>query len=155
MRSSVGLKLPFLVLALASLNMLAAEKPISRADLPAPVQRAADEQAKGATVRGYSKDIEKEKVEYEVQAVVNGHSMDITIEPDGTLIEIEEQVSIDALSPKVRSGLIAKAAMGKITKVESLTKHGKIVTYEAQVLTAGKRSEVQVGPDGRDLSHEE
>ena len=155
MRSSPGLRLSFLVLAIASLNMLAAEKPISRADLPARVQKAVDQQAKGATVRGYSKEIENGKVEYEVQVVVNGHSKDITIAGDGTLIEIEEQVSIDALSPKVRSGLIAKAAMGKITKVESLTKHGKIVAYEAQTLTAGKKSEVQVGPDGKDLSHEE
>jgi hypothetical protein len=154
-RTSRELNLPFLVLALASLNMFAADKRISRADLPVQVQKAADEQTKGATVRGYSKEIENGKVEYEVQVVVNGHSKDITIAPDGTLIEIEEQASIEALSPQVRSGLIAKAAMGKITKVESLTKHGKIIAYEAQVLTAGKRSEVQVGPDGKDLSHEE
>ncbi len=155
MRVSLGLQLPLLALALSSLNMLAAEKRISKADLPAPVQKTADEQTKGATVRGYSKDIESGKVEYEVEAILNGHSKDITIAPDGTLIEIEEQVSIDALSPNVRSGLRAKAANGKITKVESLTKHGKIVAYEAQVLTAGKRSDVQVGPDGKGLSHEE
>src|SRR5258708_10984913 len=120
MRVSLGLQLPILALAFASLNMLAAEKRISRADLPAPVRKTADEQAKGATARGYSKDIEDGKVEYEVQAVVNGQNKDITIAPDGNLIEIEEQVSIDALSSKVRSGLIAKAANGKITKVESL-----------------------------------
>ena len=125
MRASFGLTLPLLALALTSLNMLAADKRISRADLPAPVQKAADEQAKGDTVRGYSKEIENGKVQYELQVVVNGHSKDITIAPDGSLIEIEEQVSIDALSPKVRSGLIAKAAKGQITKVESLTKQGK------------------------------
>jgi uncharacterized membrane protein YkoI len=153
MRASLGLQLP--LLALASLNMLAAERRISKADLPAPVQKTADEQAKGATVRGYSKDIENGRVEYEVQTIISGHSKDLTIAPDGTLLEIEEQVNIDALSLKVRSGLIAKAANGKITKVESLTKHGKIVAYEAQVLTAGKRPEVQVGPDGKGLSHEE
>src|SRR5258707_18031 len=103
MRASLGLQLP--LLALASLNMLAAEKRIAKVDLPAPVQKTADEQAKGTTVRGYSKDIENGKVEYEVEAIVNGHSKDITIAPDGTLIEIGEQVSIDALPPKVRSGL--------------------------------------------------
>src|SRR5579863_9865508 len=155
MRSSLRFNLPLLVLLVAPLNTFAADKSISRADLPSPVQKAADEQAKGATVRGYSKEIENGKVEYEVQIVVNGHSKDITIAPDGSLIEIEEQVSIDALSPKVRSSLIAKAAKGQITKVESLTKHGKIVAYEAQVLTAGKRSEVQVGPNGEALDHEE
>lgn len=155
MRSSLGSKLPLLALSLVSINMSVAQKRISRAALPAPVQKTADEQAKGATVRGYSKDIENGRVEYEVQVVANGHSRDITIAPDGSLVEIEEQVSIDALSPRVRTSLIAKAAKGKITRVESLTKHGKIVAYEAQILTAGKHSEIQVGPDGNHLSHEE
>jgi hypothetical protein len=29
------------------------------------------------------------------------------------------------------------------------------VAYEAQVMTGGKKSEVQVGPDGKPLNHEE
>ena len=48
-----------------------------------------------------------------------------------------------------------KAGSGKITKVESIRKHGAIVAYEAKVLTNGKRSEVQVAPDGKPLDHEE
>jgi len=44
---------------------------------------------------------------------------------------------------------------GKIGKVESITKQGKLVAYEAHVTTNGKRSEIQVGPDGRPLAHEE
>jgi hypothetical protein len=51
--------------------------------------------------------------------------------------------------------LQAKAGKGKITKVESLTKKDKLVAYEAQVVTNGKKSEVQVGPDGKPLDHEE
>jgi uncharacterized membrane protein YkoI len=134
---------------------LTAEKRISKADLPAPVHKTADAQASGATVLGYSKETENGKQEYEVEMTVNGHSKDVTIAADGTLLEIEEQVSLDALSPEVRSGLNAKAAKGKITKVESLIKRGKIVAYEAKVLTAGKRSEIQVDPDGKSLDHEE
>jgi len=94
MAASVRLKLPHLALVIASLNLFAAEKQIARADLPAPVQRTADEQARGATVRGYSKDVENGRVEYEVQLADRGHNRDITIASDGTLIEIEEQVSI-------------------------------------------------------------
>jgi hypothetical protein len=55
----------------------------------------------------------------------------------------------------VKAGLQAKAGKGKIVKVESLTKKGKLVAYEAQVETNGKKSEVQVGPDGKSLDHEE
>jgi len=51
--------------------------------------------------------------------------------------------------------LQAKAGNGKILKVESLTKKDKLVAYEAKVETNGKKSEVQVGPDGKPLNHEE
>jgi len=49
----------------------------------------------------------------------------------------------------------AKAGDGKILKVESLTKNEKLVAYEAKVKTAGKILEIQVGPDGKPLDHEE
>lgn len=59
------------------------------------------------------------------------------------------------LSAEVKSGLTAKAAGGKILTVESLTKQRKLVAYEAKVDTAGKKSEIQVGPNGKPLDHEE
>ena len=44
---------------------------------------------------------------------------------------------------------------GTIAKIESLTKNGKLVAYEAVVKTGTKRSEIQVGPDGQKLAHPE
>jgi hypothetical protein len=73
----------------------------------------------------------------------------------GAVVEVEEQIPTESLSPAVRAGLQAKAGNGKLVKVETLTKKGKLVAYEAQVLTNGKKSEVQVGPDGKSLDHEE
>ena len=49
----------------------------------------------------------------------------------------------------------AKAGKGHLGKVESLTKHDKLVAYEAVVQTDGKKSEIQVGPDGKPLDHQE
>lgn len=152
-------KLRTLSVALVGLSFavgaIAAEKKLSKADLPAPVQKTAEEQSKGATVLGYSSDREDGKLEYEVKMTVDGHSKAATIAPDGSLIEIEEQVSMDNLSAPVKAGLLAKAGKGTIRKIESLTKHGTIVAYEAQVYTVGKHSEVQVGPEGKPLDHEE
>jgi hypothetical protein len=87
--------------------------------------------------------------------IVNGHSKDVQIDPSGTVTEVEEAVGMDALSPEVKAGLAAKAGAGKIVKVESLTKKGKIVAYEAKIDTTGKKSEIQVAPDGKPLDHEE
>ena len=142
------------VLLFAS-NVSAQEKHIQKSDLPAAVQKTADEQTKGATVRGYSKETEDGKLEYEVEMTVSGHSKDVSMDPDGNILEVEEQVALGGLPAAVRDGLQQKAGSGKITKVESITKHGAVVAYEAKVMTGAKKSEVQVGPDGKPLDHEE
>ena len=131
------------------------EKKLKKSDLPAAVQKTADEQSKGATVRGYSKETEDGKLEYEVQLTVNGHSKDITMDPQGNVMEIEEEVDIKTLPAEVRAGLEKQAGKATLGKVESLTKHGSLVAYEAQVRDGKKRSEVQVGPDGKPLAHKE
>jgi len=133
----------------------AQEKKIKRSELPAAVEKTVAAQSEGATIRGFSEEKEKGQTFYEAEMTVNGHSKDVLIAADGTVVEIEEQVALDSLSPEVRAGLQAKAGAGKILKVESLTKKGKLVAYEAKVETNGKKSEVQVGPDGKPLDHEE
>jgi hypothetical protein len=131
------------------------EKKIKRSDLPPAVEKTVAEQSKGATIRGFSTEQEKGQTLYEVEMTVSGHSKDVSMTADGTVVEVEEQVALDSLSAEVKAGLQAKAGAGKILKVESLTKKGKLVAYEAQVETNGKKSEVQVGPDGKPLDHEE
>ncbi len=131
------------------------EKKISRKDLPAAVEKTVAEQANGATILGFSTELEHGKRVYEAELVVNGHSKDISMDASGKIIEIEEEVAIDSLPVKVKDGLSTLAGAGTITKVESLTKSGKLVAYEAAVKTGTKRSEVQVGPDGQKLAHPE
>src|SRR5690349_5333614 len=109
------------------------EKHLKRGDLPAAVQRTADEQSKGATVKGYSQETENGNVEYEVEMTLNGHSRDVSIAADGSIIEIEEAVALSSLPAAVREGLQQRAGSGTIGKVESLTKRGSIVAYEAHV----------------------
>jgi hypothetical protein len=92
---------------------------------------------------------------YEAELVVKGHSKDVLMDADGAVVEVEEQIPTESLPLAVRDGLKAKAGNGKLVKVETLTKKGKLVAYEAQVLTNGKKSEVQVGPEGKPLDHEE
>jgi hypothetical protein len=135
--------------------LVAQEKRIQKTDLPSAVQKTADEQSKGATVKGYNKEVENGKVEYEVQLLVNGHSKDVSMDEQGNVLEVEEEVSLPSLPADIREGLQRKAGKGTIRKVESLTKHGSLVAYEAQVITAGKRTEIQVGPDGKPLDHKE
>jgi hypothetical protein len=133
----------------------AQEKKITRADLPAAVERAVVAQSQGATIRGFTREIEDGKTSYEAEMTVNGHSKDISMDSAGTVLEVEEEVALDSLPAAVRTALTTLAGQGRIGKVESLTKHGQLVAYEAHVTTNGKRSEIQVGPDGKKLEHEE
>jgi hypothetical protein len=134
---------------------LAQEKKIQRADLPPAVEKTVVTQSQGATIKGFSTEVEDGQTLYEAEMTVSGHSKDVSIDPSGAVVEVEEQVALDSLPTAVKAGLEAKAGAGKISKVESITKHDKLVAYEAQVRTAGKKSEVQVGPDGNPLDHEE
>jgi uncharacterized membrane protein YkoI len=145
---------PLAFLLIASISV-AQEKKIQRSDLPPAVEKSVAEVSKGATIKGFSEETEKGKTTYEVEMLVNGHTKDVELSPAGAILEIEEEVAIDSLSPDVKAGLTAKASGGKILKVESLTKNGKLVAYEAKVQSGSKKQEIQVGPDGKPLDHEE
>ena len=136
-------------------SAFAQEKKIKRSELPAAVEKTVVAQSKGATIRGFSEEKEKGQTTYEAEMLLNGHNKDVLMDANGVVIEIEEQVDLQAVSAEVRAGLQAKAGNGKITKIESITKKDKLVAYEAHVVTDGKKSEVQVGPDGKPLDHEE
>jgi hypothetical protein len=133
----------------------AKDKPLTKSQLPLPVRKTADEQSKGATVRGYSSEVENGKLEYEVQLTVNGRSRDVTIAPDGHVLEVEDEVPQDELPAPVREAIQKRAGSATVLKVESLTKGGKLVAYEAHVRNGAKRSEIQVGPNGEPLAHPE
>src|SRR6266853_3702783 len=133
----------------------AQEKKIKRSDLPPAVEKTVAQQSRAATIRGFSTEKENGQTLYEVEMTVDGHSKDIAMATDGSIVEIEEQVALDALPPEIKAELQAQAGKGKIVKVESLTKKDKLVAYEARLETNGKKSEVQVGPDGKPRDHKE
>jgi uncharacterized membrane protein YkoI len=133
----------------------AQEKKIQRSDLPPAVEKTVAEQSKGATIKGFSTEVEDGKKIYEVELTVNGHGKDVSMDTQGNVIEVEEEVPIASLPQAVKEGLTKAAGKGTITKVESLTKKGKLVAYEAVVKTGTKSSEIQVGPDGKKLAHPE
>lgn len=153
------MRIPVLLFAVLSLEAALAaqenEKKIQRSDLPAAVEKTVAAQSQGATIKGFSQEQENGQTYYEAEMMVGGHTKDVLITKDGSVAEVEEQVEFDSLPAAVKEGLQNKAAHGKIVKVESLTKHDRIVAYEAKVQADGKKKEIQVGFDGKPLDHEE
>jgi hypothetical protein len=145
-----------LVSSLGSLNLLRAqEKRIKRDELPTAVKKTVAEQSQGATVRGFTTEVEKGQRFYEVELTINGHGKDVSMDERGKVVEVEEDISMNSLPPAVREGLIAAAGKGTISKIESLTRKGKLVAYEALVKTGTRSAEIQVGLDGKKLAHPE
>src|SRR5450755_3423668 len=117
---------------------VAGERTIMRSELPPEVEKAVAAQSKGATIRGFSEEKkENGQTYYEAELTVSGHSRDVLIDGSGVIVEVEEDIAMDALPHEVRAGLQAKAGKGKVLKVESITKHNKLVAYEAQVMGNG------------------
>ena len=56
------------------------------------------------------------------------------------------------LVPSLRDEMLI---ISNCTGHPSMTLRGVLVAYEAQVVTGTKKSEVQVGPDGKPLRHKE
>jgi Protein of unknown function (DUF2874). len=142
------------VLALA-ITAVAQEKKIERSALPPAVEKAVQTETRGATIKGFAEEREHGKTFYEVETIIDGRTRDILFAPDGTVAEVEEEVALDSLPATVQAGLKKKAAGNNIDKVESLTKKGKLVAYEGHVKRNGKSAEIQVGPEGQNLTHEE
>jgi hypothetical protein len=143
------------MMSLVAAQANAQEKKLQRKDLPAAVEKTVAEQSKGATIKGFSTETENGKKIYEMALTVDGKSRDISMDANGNVLEVEDEVALDSLPAAVKDGLLKAAGKGTIGMVESLTKGGKLVAYEAQVKTGTKRSEVQVGPDGKKLAHPE
>jgi hypothetical protein len=156
MNLNTRLSIASVVLALATCSVaVAQEKKLTRAQLPPAVEKTVARESQGATINGFATEVENGKRLYEVELTVAGHSKDISMDKNGNIVEIEAEVAMDSLPAAVQEGLRKAAGAGTIGKIESLTKRGKLVAYEAHVKTGAKRSEIQVGPNGEKLAHPE
>ena len=125
-----------------------AETKVKMTDLPAVVQKSVQAELKTATLVGLSKETEKGKTYYEAETKLNGKSRDMLFDSAGNVVEIEDEVDMAALPAAARDAIQKKVGTGRVTKVEALSKGGKLVAYEAAVLMGKKTSEIAVTPEG-------
>jgi len=131
------------------------EKSVKMKDLPAAVRKTVLEQSKGGKIGGLAVEVENGKTSYEAELKFKGHGKDIIIDETGAVIEVEERVEFSTLPAAVKEQFKKNAGKGRIRNVETLTRTGEPVVYEALVTTAGKKSEIQVAADGKLISVQE
>jgi uncharacterized membrane protein YkoI len=122
-----------------------ADQKLQMKDLPAAVQKGVTANLNGGTLKGLSKEVEGGKTIYEVETTLYGRTRDFLLDVTGRLVELEDEMAMDAVPAAVKTAL---ETHGKILKVESVTR-GKAVTYEGTVEKDGKKSEVAVDANGK------
>jgi hypothetical protein len=128
-------------------SVRAGEKRVSYGDLPPAVKETAQRESQGAMVKGYTKEVEHSRIAYEVEMIADGKSRDILIDSSGRVIEVEQQVSLDAVPAAARAAIQKGAGGGSILKVEEV-KSDSETAYEAQILGNRKHRELRVHVDG-------
>jgi hypothetical protein len=120
-------------------SAVARGKKINRSELPAAVEQALQLHSPGATIKHLSLENNHGQIYYEAKMKVNGHSKEVLINPNGEVLMVKEQVPVSSLPPEVKAGLKAKAGflgpVGRIDKVETITREGRLEGYEARVDT--------------------
>ena len=134
-------------LLVAAIAMSAAEKKVQMKDLPPAVQRAVQEQSAGATIKGFAQEIENGATTFEAEMIVNGHGKDVSFDPTGKVVGVEEEVALDRVPAQVKAAIERAAEGGKIKRVEKVTE-GSTISFEAAYTKAGKSHEIAVKPDG-------
>ena len=155
MKSLFGISLLAVLLFAATMANAQEEQKIRRNQLPAAVEKTVAAESQGATIKGFSREVENRRTYYEAELTINGRSKDILMDTKGNIVEVEEQVDLATLPATVQDALKQAAGAGTIEVVESLTKNGKLVAYEGHVKRGHKRSEIQVGPNGEKLKKPE
>jgi hypothetical protein len=104
---------------------------------------------KGGDIKNIGKEKENGVEQYEVESVLNGKSRDFNVDAKGNLLLVEEATTIDAIPATAKASILKKVADGKLAVVETFTKTGQPVMYEASYTDKkGKKHEVLVKADG-------
>jgi hypothetical protein len=149
MKTSISLVTVQLILALSfGKCAVAAEHSVACSTLPPAVQQKSKPMLEGSVVHGCVRDISMGKTTYELELLKDGRSRDITFDPDGNALEVEEQIDFASLPKPVAAAIQKEVGTDHLGKIESLTRGGTLISYETAVARNGKRREIAFRPDG-------
>lgn len=139
-----------LLLALVALipsRGFAQEKKIQQKDVPPAVLSAFTKAYPKAVIKGTSTEKEEGKTCYEIESVDGTTTRDILYRADGTVVEMEEGLTLSDLPEAVAKSAAKEFPGAKITRAEKST-HGDKVAYELRIMTGKKAKEVVFDANG-------
>lgn len=136
-----------LALPLLAASVHAQEQSIKRKDVPKAILAAFEKNYAKSKIKGYAKEVDDGKTVYEVESVEGTVHRDITYMADGSVVSIEESLSVSELSDVILSAAEKQYPNSKISGCEKVTKGG-IMQYELVVTTGKQKHELVLNPDG-------
>jgi len=146
-----------LITAFVCLSVYADKKKARKVKLPAPVKAAVESAHPQSTIEKVKLEEEGLKL-YEIEVTQNGKKYELTVAPDGTIVE-EEQEGVENLPDAVKAA-IAGAEVHEVNRqvaywVITLKKLDKPkVTYEVELKQNGQKMEIEFAADGTILKKE-
>lgn len=150
------MKTPRMVMAVSFVSLFAVvlaaqEKKVAKNEVPAPVLAAFAKAFPKAQAIGYAQEKEDGKTLYEVESKEGTIHRDVTFEPDGKLVVVEESIEVKDLPAAVRATLGKEK--GKCALAEKLIR-GEAVEYEFHMRDGKNEFEVVIDATGKVLKRE-
>jgi hypothetical protein len=141
-------------LSLSFAAVWADEEKVSLDKVPPAVLDAVKARFAGAEMLGAEKETENGKTVYEIAVRHNKQKIEVSVSPEGKLLEMEKQIDAKDMPQAVVDTLKEKYPDASYKMVEEITKvngtEEKVDGYEVLLVTAAKkRVEVVVSPDGK------
>jgi hypothetical protein len=147
-RFAATLLLLFAVLAFgAAQTNEAQESTVKKSAVPKAVLAAFEKAYPHATVKGYAKEVEGGKAEYEIESREGAVSRDVSYAEDGTVLSVEESLPFAALPEAVRAAIAKEFPKQTASACEKVTK-GSATQYEVVLKSGKKRTEAVFNADG-------
>ena len=131
------------------------EEKVDLDKVPAKVKDAVKKAFKEAEFVSASKEKEDGKLLYEIRIKVKAQTIEVTCTEDGTVVEVEKEISAKDLPKAVAGAIDSKYPKATIKKAEEVIKGDK-TAYEVLIVTADKKTvEIKYDKDGKVLEMEE
>ena len=129
------------------------DKPVKFADLPPAVAKAMKDAAGDAELKDIELGDEDGTPAYEAVWTANGHKHEIAVAKDGTVLSLEEIISLKEAPEAVRAAIVKEAGDSKVIEVEKVLAKGK-TTYEAVIKKGKGKVQVTFDEAGKVLERE-
>ncbi len=130
------------------------DKPVKWEDVPAPVAAAIKAAAGDAKLEAVVLGDEDGVAAYETTWMAGGHKHEIAVAKDGTVLGLEEIITLAEAPEAVRAAITKKAGDNKVSEIEKAVEKGK-TTFEAKIEKGKGKMVVTFDETGKELEQED